>query len=523
MGRRKKQQENLFLPTARGGGHRFYEALNKLLSESDFDEKVEELCGAHYAAPDKPGRPSIPPGLFFRMMLVGYFEGICSERGIAWRCADSISLRDFLGLASHLAVPDSSTLSRTRRRLPEDLFEKVFRLVLGIVEAKGLLKGRVRGVDSTYLKADASMRTIVRNDSGEDYRSYIKRVAAEAQAEESGHEEPPSPPAAGSASSKSTSCGDVHGDAPVDSEGAHEGVPGSEPIGAPDAAPAAAVARTDENHLHAGPVRPVTMEEAVRHDRRRKKTTSNKDWRSRSDSDARIVRMKDGTTRLGYKPEHVVDMETGVVLAAQVHLGDQHDAATIMATLAAAAANIEAVRPQSTLVDEAAGEPWHRQPTVEVVADKGYHKVSTLLDMKKEGYRTFIPERKQRGQRKFTDKGGVEASRAFHENRARTRRAKGKELQRRRGELLERPNQHLYDRGGLRRLTLTSRKNVQKRIWLEAAAYNLGAILRRNLGAGAPKWLAAAFAAVCAAIWALFHDLRRTTALWPQFQWARSW
>jgi transposase len=141
------------------------------------------LCAPHYAASNKPGRPSVAPGLYFRMMLVGFFEGIASERGIAWRCADSMSLRDFLGLAPHVPVPDASTVSRTRRRLPVDVFDEVFRLVLGIVDAKGLLSGRVRGVDSTYLKADASMRSIVRKDSGEDYRSYIKRVAAEAEAE----------------------------------------------------------------------------------------------------------------------------------------------------------------------------------------------------------------------------------------------------------------------------------------------------------------------------------------------------
>ena len=182
MGRRQKTQEQMFLPTVRGGGHRFYEALSKLLDEPAFDKQVEDLCAPHYANDDKPGRPSIAPGLYFRMLLIGYFEGIGSERGIAWRCADSISLRDFLNLPSHVAVPDSSTVSRTRRRLPPEVFESVFQLVLKIVDDKGLLRGKVRGVDSTYLKGDASMRSIVRKDTGEGYRDYIKRVTAEDEA-----------------------------------------------------------------------------------------------------------------------------------------------------------------------------------------------------------------------------------------------------------------------------------------------------------------------------------------------------
>ena len=122
MGRQKKNnQHEMFLPPARGQGHRFYEALNALLDDAGFDDQVEKLCAAHYAADDKPGRPSVAPGVYFRMLLVGYFEGIGSERGITWRCADSMSLRDFLKLSPHVAVPDQSTVSRTRRRLPPDV------------------------------------------------------------------------------------------------------------------------------------------------------------------------------------------------------------------------------------------------------------------------------------------------------------------------------------------------------------------------------------------------------------------
>ncbi|MFZ9890098.1 MAG: transposase, partial [Myxococcota bacterium] len=119
---------------------------------------METLCEPPYASADKQGRRSLPPSVFFRRMLVNYFEGIHSERGICWRCTDSISLRDFLGLGNYIAVPDQTAVSRTRRRLPVDGFDEVFCLVLGIVAERGLLKGPLRGVDSNFLQADASMK-----------------------------------------------------------------------------------------------------------------------------------------------------------------------------------------------------------------------------------------------------------------------------------------------------------------------------------------------------------------------------
>lgn len=486
MGRRKKQQEQMFLPPARGGGHRFYEAVAKLLDEAGFDEKVEAFCAPHYAKDDKPGRPSIAPGLYFRMLLIGYFEGIGSERGIAWRCADSMSLREFLNLPSHVSVPDSSTVSRTRRRLPPDVFESLFRLMLTIIEQQGLFKGKVRGVDSTYLQADASMRSIVRKETGEDYREYIKRVTAEetvlpAAATPDPLSSTPNTDAAASEDSAATAtvaapvpaADDNNGDDDVEAE-----------------------ANDAETAL---PQRPVSAEEAVRHDRKRTKSTSNKDWESPTDVDARIARMKNGTTRLAYKAEHVVDMETGAILAAEVFKGNEHDTATLEASLSAAEKNLAAIGCGASS-DKNLGESWHQQPIAEVVTDKGYHKASLLLALLLLGYRTFIPEKKQHGERTFVDKGGDDARKAFHANRARTKRAKGKKHQRKRGEILERPNQHLYDRGDLRDLTVTGQLNVQKRVLAQAAAFNLGLVMRKMLGAGTPRWLAAAFAAVVGAV-----------------------
>ena len=179
LGRRKKGHQELWVATtslAQSPGHPFYEALNRLLAEAGFDEQVERWCEPHYAG---TGRPGLAPGVYFRMLLVGYFEGLDSQRGIAWRCADSLSLQEFLGVGPGGKVPDHSTLTLTRQRLPLDVFERVFALVLKVAKEKDLLSGRLLGVDSTMVEANAAMRTIVRRESGEDWKAYVKRLAAE--------------------------------------------------------------------------------------------------------------------------------------------------------------------------------------------------------------------------------------------------------------------------------------------------------------------------------------------------------
>jgi len=191
------------------------------------------------------------------MLLIGYFEGIESERGICWRCSDSLSLRAFLGLSLTDRVPDHSSLSRIRHRLPESVFATVFDLVLGIVAKHGLLKGQVAGIDSSVLRADASMKAIVRRDGGEDYQAFITRLASE----DAGRE--------------------------------------------------------------------VSLEEARAFDRKRQKRTSNQEWVSSTDADARITRLKDGRTRLAYKVEHVLDLQTEVLLSARILPGDAGDTRTL--------------------------------------------------------------------------------------------------------------------------------------------------------------------------------------------------
>lgn len=421
MGKREDKQQPLWVAAPelpRSAGHRFYEKLNDLLREADFDQQVEALCQRFYEADGTGGRPSIAPGMYFRMLFVGYFEGIESERGLAWRCSDSLSLRDFLGLLPQESVPDHSSLSRIRTRLDGAVYEEVFRLVLAIVEKKGLLRGKVAGVDSTYLRADASMKTIVRRDTEQSYQDYLKKLC-----QEQGIENP-------------------------------------------------------------------TVEDGRRIDRKRKgKRTSNKDWKSKTDADARIARLKDGRTRLAYKAEHVVDMQTGAILAAEIHHADEGDTATVHANLDKARENIAAAKKDkdARCDDDEPPAPTSPTRTMEVVTDKGYHKAELLQELKNKRYRTYISVPKQEGERRWGDKGGYFTARTFYANRNRVTSPKGKALLRRRGELLERTFAHACETGGHRRVRLRGRENVRKRYLLQVAAVNLGLVMRTLLGQGTPR------------------------------------
>ena len=179
MKRREPEQGGMWVAThdlPRSPGHVFYEKLNEVLERGGFDRFVEELCAPYYA--DGEGRPSIQPGVYFRMLFVGYFEGLSSQRGIAWRCADSLSLRSFLGVAVTDQTPEHSSMTRIRKRLPEEVFEKVFNFVLKVAVEYGLLKGKTIAVDSTTLEANAAMKSLVRRDTGEDWKTYVRGLMA---------------------------------------------------------------------------------------------------------------------------------------------------------------------------------------------------------------------------------------------------------------------------------------------------------------------------------------------------------
>jgi transposase len=180
MGRWQAElQADLWVPTIalpRSPGHVFYDKLNQLLAEADFDRYVEDLCQPYYV--DGAGRESIPPGVYFRMLFVGYFEGLDSQRAIAWRCSDSLSLRAFLGIPLQASTPDHSSLTKIRQRLPLDVHERVFIHVLAIAQEKKLLRGKTVAVDATTLEANAALKGITRKDTGEDWKEYLKRLMA---------------------------------------------------------------------------------------------------------------------------------------------------------------------------------------------------------------------------------------------------------------------------------------------------------------------------------------------------------
>jgi transposase len=411
MGKREAaQQQDLFIThdkLPRSPGHVFYRKLNRLLAEGGFDRWIEELCEPHYC--QGVGRPSVPPGVYFRMLLVGYFEGINSQRGIAWRCSDSLSLREFLGLPLGQDSPDHSSLSYIRQRLPLEVHEAVFVWVLALLQQKKLLKGKTVGVDSTTLEADAAMKSIVRRDSGEDWKEYLTRLM------------------------KEEGLVDEDDDPPNDDE----------------------LRKFDKS--------------------RTDKKVSNDEWVSPNDPDARIAKLKDGTTHLAYKAEHVLDLETEAILAAEIYHANQADAQTLEDSLHQAQAN-----------QQQAGSA---QQIEDAVADKGYHANETITDLREHTpYRSYIPEPELKHARVWTDKP-PEQKAAVYANRRRTRGARGKRLQRLRSERLERSFAHVCETGGARRTWLTGIENVRKRYLISAAAHNLGVLMRSLFKMGTPRGL----------------------------------
>lgn len=440
--RRKRKQKQLWVEAdsiARSPGHPFYDRLSEILEESGFDDFVEELCAPLYT--ERVGRPSWPPGVYFRILLIGYFEGISSERGIAWRVADSVTLREFLGLSLTEATPNHSTISRTRRITPIEIHEAVFGWVLRMLSRHGLLRGKTLGIDATTLEANAALRSIVRRDTEESYPEYLASLAAEA-----GIETP-------------------------------------------------------------------TREELARFDRKRKKKTSNDDWKNPHDPDARITKMKDGRTRLAHKSEHVVDMDSGAIIGVTVQPADRGDTTSIEESLEETAKVLEDV-----LSDPEAASQLSTALMEELVADKGYHSNGVLTGACK-GYRTYFSE-PSRGRRRW--KGKEEAQRAVYANRRRIRGKRGKRLAKKRGELLERPYAHCYGMGGLRRTHVRGHENIRKRILVHCAGFNLGLLMRQLIGAGKPRSLGAASVKALRALLRLLGTLWRRSRAREARQGARS-
>ncbi len=434
MGRRSKEsQDSLWVEAselARSPGHPFYERLNRILEDAGFDAFVEELCAEFYS--ERIGRPSLAPSVYFRLLLIGYFEGIDSERGIAWRVADSLTLREFLGYGLSSALPDHSTLSRNRRLIDLESHREVFTWVLRVLAKRGLLKGKTLGVDSTTLEANAALRSIVRRDSGESYEEFLSRLAV------------------------------------------------------------------------ASGIATPTRQDLAKIDKNRRGKGSNDDWQHPQDPDAKITKMKDGRTHLAHKAEHAVDMETGAVVGVRVDSAIAGDTQTVGDLVEEVIDNLGKV-----VDDPEADQHLSDELTSELVADKGYHSNAVLRSLRELGIRSYISEPK-RGRRKWK---GKDAERdATYANRRRMARAKGQELQRRRGELIERGFAHCYVTGRMRRTHLRHHTNILKRVLIHVAGFNLGLAMRQEIGVGTPRGLQGHSAAVFAGSWrplAAWNDLSR--------------
>jgi len=416
MGTRQsqEQQEEIWIANvelARSPGHPFYQRLNELLDSARFDAFVEGLCGKFYAA--RMGRPSLVPGVYFRSLLIGYFEGIDSERGIAWRLADSLALRQFVGIGLTELTPDHSTLSRTRRLIDVQTHREVLGWVLALLADRGLLKGKRVGIDATTLEASAAMRSIVRRDTGESYEEFLTGLAK------------------------------------------------------------------------ASGIATPTREQLARLDRKRKKRTSNKEWMSPTDADARITKMKDGRTHLAHKAEHAVDLDTGAILAVTLQEADKGDTTTLDMTLCEAGEAVTALASREVRLHPNSAPKVNLKSIEEMVADKGYHSGAVLEQVKARQVRSYIPERQQKGKRKWEGKAGQQQ--AVYANRRRVQGNYGKSLLRRRGEKVERSFAHCYDTGGMRRTHLRKHQNILKRQLIHVAGFNLSLIFRKLLGAGTPR------------------------------------
>jgi transposase len=383
----------------------FYSKLDETLESFEFAAKVRQLCAPAYKQTGT-GRPGIDPVVYLKMIMIGFFEDLPSERAIAARCADSMSIRAFLNYELDEKTPDHSSFTIIRQRLGLDVYERIFTLTLQALREHGLLRGKNLGIDSSVIEANASLRALVHRNTEEQYWDYVKRLAAES------------------------------GIDPDD---------------------AAAVRKFDRHRPGKG---------------------SNQEWVNPYDPDAKIGRTKDGATDMIYKPEAVVDLDTGAIVQAQVHAGDQADHKEMATRVLEAQQNI----------NQAAGEELDTLTVKTITSDKGYYAVDELQALQQEEIRTVIADPIDN---RRLDKLQPDQKQAVQAARRSVKSQSGKDLLRRRGMHIERSFAHILDCGGIRRTTLRGWENLNKRFKLAAAFYNLSQLMRKLFGIGTPKQLAA--------------------------------
>lgn len=412
----------------RSAASTYYKKLNAALEEVGFSEQIRAACRPYYKWEDSRGRKGIDPVVYFKMLMVGFFENIGSERGIAARCGDSISIRDFLHYDLTERTPNHSSLTRVRQRLEQEVFDKAFSLLLGALVTKGLLKGKKLGIDTSVIEANASMRTIVHRQTGENYRQYVERLAAEAGED----------------------C-------------------------------------KDEDSLR-------------RFDRKRKnKKVSNTEWHNPHDKDAKIGPTKQGKIKMIHKVEHVVDMQTGAIVAVDTLDGDQSDSQELADHIFGAQDRVDEAL--GRCADEDSGQ------VDTMVADRGYFSVDELGRLQQAGIRTVVEEP---AVNRNMDKLDSVRKRTIRNARRSATSKYGRRLKRRRGELLERSFTHAYDNAGLRRATLRGLHNLRKRHTVVAMCCNISLLMRAIIGVGTPKQV---LALALAAFVSLFRDFLRRFAV----------
>jgi transposase len=407
-----EQQQSIWIATselATTPASTFYQKVDRALENFSFGEKIRTICTPFYQNDaSKGGRPGIDPEVYFKMLLIGFFENLSSERGIASRCADSLSIREFLHYSLSEQTPDHSSLSVIRTRLSPDVYRAAFGLMLDALKQTKLLNGTRIAIDASTLEANASLRSLEHRLSGDAYWEYVKKLAEAA------------------------------------------GV---------DANDAAAVRRFDKN----------------REDRK----TSNKEWVNPHDPDAKVGRTKRGATRMIYKPEHIVDLDTGAIVDVDIRPGDEHDTENLSERIVAA---------EERLNQAVGNDPGTK--TFEIVtSDKGYYKVKEVTAIQGRGLKTVISD--PIDNRKL-EKLSVEEQNAVRAAKESVSAEYGKELLKRRGELLERSFEHALDCGGARQTTLRGTENILKRYLIQAMGVNLSLLLRTLIGIGTVKQALAA-------------------------------
>jgi transposase len=409
----------------------FYGRLGRALDAASFGDAIRTACAPHYDMDgSKGGAPGIDPEVAFKMWMVGFFENIASERGLALRCADSLAIRAFLHYELTEELPHHSSLSVIRQRLPLGVFDAAFTIVLQALQDHKLLKGKRLAVDTSVIEANASLRSLTDRLTGEEYRAYVKRLA------------------------------------------------------------------------EAAGIDPTDAREVSRFDRTRKgRTTSNDDWVNPHDPDAKVGPDKKGVTRMIYKPEHVVDADTGAILEVAIVPGDQADGAELE----------ERVQAAEERLNEVAGDAPGTARVEMVTADMGYFKIEAMGALQEGGIATAIPDPVSVRQNAARGMGEREV---ILRARLTATSDEGRAALRKRGETVERTFEHVLDEGGARRTTLRGRENIAKRYFVQAACANLSLLLRHL---GVPGTLKQTWAASSAFLSLLLRSSDGFRALLPSF------